>query len=84
VTFGFIEGIFNEARLIGQSGARCGLGGILNMFSEHDMGYFFVLNAERNQTSACRILPEFRQQFERFLRQSASGQRHGPIPEKAT
>jgi CubicO group peptidase (beta-lactamase class C family) len=68
-TFGFVEGIVDEARLIGHSGAIRGFGSSLNMFPEHDMGYFFAFNAECYETSACRIVSEFRQQFlERFFR----------------
>ncbi len=63
VTFGFVEGVFNEAHLIGHSGAIHGFGSSLNMFPEYDMGYFFVFNAECYETSACQIIPEFRKQF---------------------
>jgi CubicO group peptidase (beta-lactamase class C family) len=63
VTYGFVEGIVNDVRLIGHSGAIRGFGSSLNMFPEHDMGYFFTFNAECYETSACQIVPEFRQQF---------------------
>ena len=68
-TFGFVEGITAEARLIGHSGAVRGFGSSLNMLPEHDMGYFFSFNAECIGTSACEIVPAFRKQFlERFFR----------------
>jgi len=69
VAFGFVEAIFDEARLLGHSGAIRGFGSSLNLFPEHDMGYFFAFNAECNATTACQIVPEFRKQFlVRFLR----------------
>ncbi len=69
VTFGFVEGTVDGVRLIGHSGAIRGFGSSLNMLPEHDMGYFFSFNAKCHETSACQIIPEFRQKFlERFFR----------------
>jgi CubicO group peptidase (beta-lactamase class C family) len=69
VTYGFVEGTFDGVRLLGHGGAIRGFGSSLDMFPEHDMGYFFSFNEECYETSACQIVPEFREQFlERFLR----------------
>jgi CubicO group peptidase (beta-lactamase class C family) len=62
-TFGFVEAINDQVRLIGHSGAIRGFASNLNLLPEHDMGYFFAFNEECYQTSACQILSEFRQQF---------------------
>ena len=63
VTFGFVEGISNQVRMIGHSGAIRGFGSSLDIFPEHDMGYFFSFNAECYETSACQIVSEFRRHF---------------------
>jgi len=69
VTYGFVEGIIDDVRLIGHSGAIRGFGNILDMIPEHNIGYFFSFNEECYQTEACQIIPEFREQFlERFIR----------------
>lgn len=69
VTYGFVEGNFDGVRLLGHSGAIRGFGSSLDLLPEHDMGYFFSFNEECYETSACQIVPEFRQQFlERFFR----------------
>lgn len=69
VTFGFAEGIIDGQRMLGHSGAIRGFGSSLDMLLERDVGYFFSFNAECLETSACQIIPEFRNQFlERFLR----------------
>jgi CubicO group peptidase (beta-lactamase class C family) len=69
VTFGFTEGVIDGQRLLGHAGAICGFGNSLDLFPEHDAGYFFSFNAECLDTSACQIVSEFREQFlERFLR----------------
>jgi CubicO group peptidase (beta-lactamase class C family) len=69
VTFGFVEGLIDDVRLVGHSGAIRGFGSSLDLLPEHDMGYFFSFNEECHETSACQVLPEFRQQFlERFFR----------------
>lgn len=68
-TYGFVEGIIDDVRLIGHSGAIRGFGNILDMIPEHNIGYFFSFNEECYQTEACQIIPEFREQFlERFIR----------------
>jgi CubicO group peptidase (beta-lactamase class C family) len=69
VTFGFTEGIIDGQRLLGHSGAIRGFGSSLDILLEQDAGYFFSFNAECLETSACHIIPEFRNQLlERFLR----------------
>jgi CubicO group peptidase (beta-lactamase class C family) len=69
VTYGFVEGTFDEVRLLGHSGAIRGFGSSLDLLPEHDMGYFFSFNEECYETSACKIVPGFRAQFlERFFR----------------
>ena len=69
VTFGFTEGILDGQRLLGHSGAIRGFGSILDLLPELDAGYFFSFNAECLETSACQIIPDFRNQFlEWFLR----------------
>jgi CubicO group peptidase (beta-lactamase class C family) len=68
VTYGFVEGTFDGVRLLGHSGAIRGFGSSLDLLPEHDMGYFFSFNEECYETSACQIVPEFREQLlERFL-----------------
>jgi CubicO group peptidase (beta-lactamase class C family) len=67
-TYGFIEGVINEVRMVGHGGAIRGFAASLNLLLEHDLGVFFALNEECYQTTACDILGEFRQQFtERFF-----------------
>ena len=67
-TYGFTEGIKNGQRLIGHSGAIYGFGNILDLLPEHDLGYFFSFNLECMDSSACDIIPTFRQQFlDRFF-----------------
>lgn len=69
VTFGFTEGMLNGQRLLGHSGAIRGFGSSLDLMPEHNAAYFFSLNAECLETSACEIVSEFRKQFlEWFLR----------------
>jgi CubicO group peptidase (beta-lactamase class C family) len=63
VTFGFIEGILDGHRLLGHTGAIRGFGSSLDLFPEHNAGYFFSFNAECLETSACQIVTEFRKQF---------------------
>jgi CubicO group peptidase (beta-lactamase class C family) len=68
VTFGFTEGTFDKARMIGHSGATGGFGSILDMLPDHGMGYFFSFNEECHETDACQIISEFRTAFlEQFL-----------------
>ena len=68
VTFGFTEGTFDQARMIGHSGATRGFGSTLNLLPEHGMGYFFSFNEECYETDACQIISEFRTAFlEQFL-----------------
>jgi hypothetical protein len=68
MTYGFIEGLLNGQRLIGHSGAIRGFGSILDMLTEHDCGYFFSFNLECLDSSACQIIPGFRQRFlDRFF-----------------
>jgi CubicO group peptidase (beta-lactamase class C family) len=75
VTYGFTEGTKDGQRLLGHSGAIRGFGSIMDLLPEHNMGYFFSFNEECYATSACDIIPAFREQFlERFL--SPSG---GPM-----
>lgn len=62
-TFGFTEGTFDQARMIGHSGATRGFGSSLDLLPEHGMGYFFSFNEECQETVACQILPEFRKAF---------------------
>jgi CubicO group peptidase (beta-lactamase class C family) len=70
VTYGFTEGIENGQRLLGHSGAIRGFGSIMDLLPEHNMGYFFSFNEECYQTSACDLIPAFREQFlERFISQ---------------
>ena len=67
VTYGFVEALHDGQRLLGHSGAIRGFGSSLNLLPEHDAGYFFAFNQECYQTSACQIVPAFRQQLlERF------------------
>jgi len=63
VAFGFVEGVTGNVRMIGHSGATRGFGSSLNILPKHNIGYFFSFNAECHQTTACQIIPEFRQQF---------------------
>jgi CubicO group peptidase (beta-lactamase class C family) len=63
VTLGFVEGIQDSQRFLGHSGAIRGFGSSLNLLPEHDAGYFFSFNAECYETSACQIIPAFREQF---------------------
>lgn len=68
VTYGFTEGTEDGQRLLGHSGAIRGFGTIMDLLPEYDMGYFFSFNEECYATSACDIIPAFREQFlERFL-----------------
>jgi CubicO group peptidase (beta-lactamase class C family) len=69
VTFGFVEGIFPEGKMLGHSGATRGFGSLVQFLPEHDMGFFIVFNQECLLTEACTILHEFRMQFlKQFLR----------------
>jgi CubicO group peptidase (beta-lactamase class C family) len=63
VTYGFVEGRFDGVRMVGHSGAIRGFGNSLNLLPEHDLGYFFSFNEECNETIACEIIGEFREQF---------------------
>lgn len=63
VTYGFTEGRKNNQRLIGHSGAIRGFGNILDLFPEHNLGYFFSFNAECLDSKACEIIPAFRDAF---------------------
>jgi CubicO group peptidase (beta-lactamase class C family) len=68
VTYGFVEAQQEGQRLLGHSGAIRGFGASLNLLPEHNLGYFFSFNEECYLTSACEIVPEFREQFlERFF-----------------
>lgn len=70
VAYGFVEGTENGQRLLGHSGAIRGFGSIMDLLPEHNMGYFFSFNEECYATSACDIIPAFREQFlERFISQ---------------
>lgn len=62
-TYGFVEGFKNGQCLIGHSGSIRGFGNILELLPEHDMGYFFSFNEECYLTSACEIIPRFREEF---------------------
>ncbi len=67
-TYGFVEGIKNGQRLIGHTGAIYGFGNTLDLLPENDLGYFFSFNLECMDSSACDIIPTFRQQFmDRFF-----------------
>lgn len=70
VTYGFAEKLQNGPRLIGHSGAIRGFGNIMDLLPEHNMGYFISFNEECYQTSACEIIPAFR---ERLLEQFFTG-----------
>ena len=63
VTYGFVEGIQGDQRLLGHSGAIRGFGNILDLVPAHNLGYFFSFNEECYQTFACDIIPTFRQAF---------------------
>ncbi len=68
VTYGFVEGIKNDQRLIGHSGAIRGFGSILDLLPKHNLGYFFSFSLECLDSSACEIIPKFREQFlDRFF-----------------
>lgn len=62
-TLGFVGGVKNGQRLIGHAGAVHGFGNILELLPDHDLGYFFSFNAECWNTSACDVIPGFRQAF---------------------
>jgi len=68
VTYGFVEGIENGVRLVGHSGSIRGFGNSMNLLPNYDLGYFISFNAECYETSACKIITDFRQEFvERFM-----------------
>jgi hypothetical protein len=63
-----VEALQNGQLLLGRSGTVRGLGASLNLLPEHNAAYLFPFNAECYLTSACQIVPEFREQLlERFL-----------------
>lgn len=69
VTYGFVEGWKNGQRLIGHTGAIRGFGSVLDLLPERGAGYFISFNQECYRTSACEIIPRFRDQFvKRFFR----------------
>jgi CubicO group peptidase (beta-lactamase class C family) len=63
VTYGFTEGLKNNQRLIGHSGAIRGFGNIMDLLPEYHLGYFISFNAECLNSNACDIIPAFRQAF---------------------
>lgn len=63
VTYGFVEGIENDVRLVGHSGSTLGFGSSLNLLPDYSMGYFLSFNAECYQTNACQIISDFRREF---------------------
>ncbi len=68
VTYGFVEGHAEGQRLLGHSGSTRGFGNSMNLLPKHSLGYFFSFNEECYETSACEIIPAFREQFlERFF-----------------
>ncbi len=63
-----VEALQNGQLLLGRSGTIRGFGASLNLLPEHNDGHFFSFDAEYYRTSACQIVPEFREQLlERFL-----------------
>jgi CubicO group peptidase (beta-lactamase class C family) len=66
-TPGLVEGFIQGQRVLGYSGAIKGFGAALGMYPEHDVGYFFAFNAECYLSSACDIVPEFREVFAECL-----------------
>jgi CubicO group peptidase (beta-lactamase class C family) len=67
-TLGFAGGVKNGQRLIGHSGALHGFGSILELLPDHQLGYFFAFNAECWESSACDVIPAFREAFlDRFF-----------------
>ena len=62
-TPGLVEGHVSGQRVLGHTGAIRGFGATLDMFPEHDVGYFFSFNAECYESSACAIISEFREAF---------------------
>ncbi len=63
VTYGFLEGLQDNQRLLGHGGAIRGFGSSLDLLPKYDAGYFFSFNEECWQTSACDILSAFRQEL---------------------
>jgi CubicO group peptidase (beta-lactamase class C family) len=63
VAIGFVEGFLDGQRLLGHTGAIRGFGSSLDLLPEHNAGYFFSFNEECYLTSACEIVPAFREQF---------------------
>ena len=62
-TPGFVEGQVGGQRVLGHTGAIRGFGATLDMFPDHNAGYFFAFNAECLDSSACVIISEFRKAF---------------------
>jgi CubicO group peptidase (beta-lactamase class C family) len=62
-TYGFVEAIQDDQRMLGHSGAIRGFGSSLNLLPAHKLGYFFSFNEECFETSACDIVPAFRKEF---------------------
>jgi CubicO group peptidase (beta-lactamase class C family) len=66
---GFVKGEIRGQEVLGHTGAIRGFGASLDTFPDHDAAYFLAFNAECWASSACEIIPEFRQEFvERFPR----------------
>lgn len=69
-TYGFVEGHLRGVRVLGHTGAIRGFGSSLDLFPDYGVGYFLAFNLECYGTSACGIIPQFRQAFvEHFLTQ---------------
>jgi CubicO group peptidase (beta-lactamase class C family) len=65
---GLVRGQVEGQTVLGHSGAIRGFAAILDMFPDHNAGYFFAFNAECLYSTACAIISEFREAFaERFL-----------------
>jgi len=63
VTFGFTEALNNKQRLLGHTGAIRGFGNSLVLLPEHNLGYFFSFNSECVDSSACEVIPAYREAF---------------------
>jgi CubicO group peptidase (beta-lactamase class C family) len=70
MTLGFVEGIIAGQRLIEHTGAIRGFSSSLDLLPAYNAGYFLSFNEECIETSACQVIPEFREQLvKRFLQQ---------------
>ena len=69
IVLGSVEGLQNDQRVMGHTGAVSGFGSSLDLLPEQDLGCFFAFNEECYQTSACEIISTFRTQFiEKFIK----------------